>query len=90
VYGQRDPELAGGQAAVALVLIGRRPQSVVDVQRRDEIAAGDGDRQIQQAGRVAPAGIQHDDAPPRGQEPVRLDTSFEVAHAETRPASVRG
>ena len=66
-----------------LVRAGVVAQPVVDVQRADGRGAGERDGAVEQADRVAPAGEQHDDRPPVGEQPGRPDA---LEHVVTRAA----
>jgi hypothetical protein len=55
------PQPLAQPRAVALVLVGLRAQAVVDVQSAERLGAAHGERDVEQAGRVAPPGDEGDD-----------------------------
>jgi hypothetical protein len=58
---ERDAQPRAQLRAVRLVLGRRVAQAVVDVQRGDRVTAGQADREVEQADRVAPARQQDGD-----------------------------
>ena len=58
---------------MALVGVGGAAQAVVGVHGGDRLGAGDPHREVEQAGRVAPAREHHHDRPVAGEQPVGAD-----------------
>ena len=89
--GKLDAERGAQLGAVALVLVGRVAEPVVDVQRANRAAPSDPDGHVEQAARVAPARIEDDHAAPGGEQPALADpldhtTSTPVDHDSSSPA----
>ncbi len=70
---QRHAELGCQLPAMPLVARGALAQGVVHVQRRHGAGTGDFDREIEQTGRVAPAGDEDDNGVTVPQEALRPD-----------------